>query len=116
MVTLFLSLQCYPFFSLSRSHDLVVSTVTNNRFMFTGREYASTFSIYEYRARAYHPGLGRFTSEDPMGFAAGDYNVFRYCHNDPLDLTDPMGLDTLAAERLKLFHWRMNAGAIAIGR
>jgi hypothetical protein len=31
-------------------------------------------------------------SEDPKLFDAGDYNLFRYCHNDPLDLTDPMGL------------------------
>ena len=22
---------------------------------------------------------------------AGDYNLFRYCHNDPIDFTDPMG-------------------------
>ncbi len=32
-------------------------------------------------------------SEDPKLFDAGDYNLFRYCHNDPIDLTDPMGLD-----------------------
>jgi hypothetical protein len=31
-------------------------------------------------------------SEDPKGFDAGDYNLFRYCHNDPLDRVDPMGL------------------------
>jgi RHS repeat-associated protein len=67
----------------------------NSRFMFTGREYTSTFSIYEYRARAYHPGLGRFTGEDPKGFDAGDYNLFRYCHNDPEDLVDPMGLEII---------------------
>jgi hypothetical protein len=30
-------------------------------------------------------------SEDPKGFDAGDYNLFRYVHNDPADLTDPMG-------------------------
>jgi hypothetical protein len=35
-------------------------------------------------------------SEDPKLFDAGDYNVFRYCHNDPIDLTDPMGLDDTA--------------------
>jgi hypothetical protein len=35
-------------------------------------------------------------SEDPKLFDAGDYNLFRYCHNDPIDLTDPMGLDTMA--------------------
>jgi RHS repeat-associated protein len=64
-----------------------------NRFMFTGREWAPVnVGFYEYRARAYHPGLGRFMSEDPKLFDAGDYNLFRYCHNDPEDLTDPMGL------------------------
>jgi RHS repeat-associated protein len=75
------------------------STAYNNRFLFTGREYAATyrgnyvslFRFYEYRARAYHPDLGRFMSEDPKGFDAGDYNRFRYCHNDPVDFTDPMG-------------------------
>jgi RHS repeat-associated protein len=61
--------------------------------MFTGREYIQQFGIYEYRARAYYPGLGRFLSEDPKGFDAGDYNLFRYCKNDPEDLTDPTGLD-----------------------
>jgi RHS repeat-associated protein len=75
------------------------STSYDNRFLFTGREYAATYrstntglNFYEYRARAYHPGLGRFMSEDPKLFGAGDYNLFRYCHNDPLDMTDPMGL------------------------
>jgi hypothetical protein len=32
-------------------------------------------------------------SEDPKGFDAGDYNLFRYCNNDPLDKTDPMGTE-----------------------
>ncbi|MFZ0916577.1 MAG: RHS repeat-associated core domain-containing protein, partial [Candidatus Udaeobacter sp.] len=69
----------------------------SNRFMFTGRDYSNMFGFYEYRARAYHPGLGRFMSEDPKLFDAGDYNLFRYCHNDPIDFTDPMGLqDTVA--------------------
>ncbi len=75
----------------STSQPINASTV-GNRFMFTGREYAQKFGVYEYRNRAYHPGLGRFTSEDPMGFAAGDNNLFRYCGNDPIDRVDPMGL------------------------
>jgi len=62
----------------------------NNRFLFTGREYAGAW-VYEYRARVYHAGLGRFMSEDPKLFDAGDYNLFRYCHNDPMDNVDPMG-------------------------
>jgi hypothetical protein len=35
-------------------------------------------------------------SEDPKLFDAGDYNLFRYCHNDPIDFTDPMGLESPA--------------------
>jgi RHS repeat-associated protein len=72
----------------------------SNRFLFTGREYANLFGFYEYRARAYHPGLGRFMSEDPKLFEAGDYNLFRYCHNDPIDFTDPMGLEVGFGESL----------------
>jgi RHS repeat-associated protein len=64
----------------------------NNRFKFTGREYQAAFGIYEYRNRAYHPGLGRFLSEDRMGFAAGDTNLYRYCGGDPVNRTDPFGL------------------------
>jgi RHS repeat-associated protein len=72
----------------------------SNRFMFTGREYSNMFGFYEYRARAYHAGLGRFMSEDPKLFDAGDYNLFRYCHNDPVDFTDPMGLEVGFGESL----------------
>jgi hypothetical protein len=31
-------------------------------------------------------------SEEPKLFDAGDYNLFRYCRNDPVDNVDPMGL------------------------
>jgi RHS repeat-associated protein len=70
------------------------STSYGNRFLFTGREYDGAW-VYEYRARVYHSSLGRFMSEDPKLFDAGDYNLFRYCHNDPIDMTDPMGLGAL---------------------
>jgi RHS repeat-associated protein len=69
----------------------ISTTAYNNRFLFTGREYLGAW-VYDYRARLYHAYLGRFMSEDPKLFDAGDYNLFRYCHNDPIDMTDPMGL------------------------
>jgi hypothetical protein len=31
-------------------------------------------------------------SEDPMGFGAGDSNMFRYCGGDPVNSIDPFGL------------------------
>src|SRR5690606_545871 len=45
------------------------------------------------RARMYDPKLGRFISEDPIGFAGGDVNLYGYVWNNPLHFTDPMGLD-----------------------
>lgn len=63
-----------------------------NRFMFTGREFIRELGIYDYRNRFYHPGIGRFLQTDPTGFDAGDMNLFRYCGDDPVNRTDPLGL------------------------
>jgi RHS repeat-associated protein len=69
-----------------------------NRFLFTGREWLSDVKLYDYRARMYQPELGRFLQPDPKQFAAGDYNLYRYCHNDPVNRTDPTGLQTFMIE------------------
>src|SRR6266404_5059665 len=63
-----------------------------NRFLFTGREWLTDLHLYDYRNRMYQPELGRFLQPDPKEFAAGDYNLYRYCHNDPVDKSDPLGL------------------------
>jgi hypothetical protein len=44
------------------------------------------------RARWYDPATQRWTSRDPIEFAAGDGNLYRYVGNDPADRTDPTGL------------------------
>src|SRR5581483_7434368 len=59
----------------------------------------AAFNFYEYRARAYNAKFGRFMSEDPKLFDAGDYNLFRYCHNDPVDNVDPLGLEENLAQK-----------------
>jgi uncharacterized protein RhaS with RHS repeats len=40
----------------------------------------------------YNPLLGRWMEEDPLGFEAGDANLYRYVSNDPTNLVDPTGL------------------------
>jgi RHS repeat-associated protein len=62
------------------------------RFAFTGREWDEVAGLYYQRARHYDPDLGRFIQEDPLGFVAGDPNLYRYVGNQPLTLTDPTGM------------------------
>jgi hypothetical protein len=40
----------------------------------------------------YDPTVGRFLEDDPIGFAAGDPNLYRYVGNSPTNKTDPSGL------------------------
>ncbi|NEZ55453.1 RHS repeat-associated core domain-containing protein [Leptolyngbyaceae cyanobacterium CCMR0081] len=44
-----------------------------------------------YRARYYDPTVDRFISENPLGFDAGDANLYRYVFNSPTNYTDPSG-------------------------
>jgi RHS repeat-associated protein len=60
-------------------------------FAYTGREWDPAVGLYFYRARWYDPRAGRFTSEDPLGFAAGDANLSRYVGNGATLWVDPSG-------------------------
>jgi RHS repeat-associated protein len=60
-------------------------------FLFAGMEYDSATSLYHTQSRYYSPGLQRFLSEDPQGFAGGDSNFFAYVGNSPANATDPLG-------------------------
>ncbi len=65
--------------------------LAGDRFTFTGREWDPELGFYYYRARFYDPTTGRFISQDPIGFASGDTNHYRYVGNSPLDYVDPSG-------------------------
>jgi RHS repeat-associated protein len=62
------------------------------RFGYTGRELDTETGLNYYRARYYDPSIGRFISEDPIGFDAGDMNLYRYVANTPMTYTDPSGM------------------------
>jgi RHS repeat-associated protein len=62
-----------------------------NRHQFTGREFDDFTGLHYYRARFYDGNLGRFISEDPIGFAGGDVNLYGYVWNNPQNWVDPSG-------------------------
>ncbi|WP_164102594.1 RHS repeat-associated core domain-containing protein [Candidatus Laterigemmans baculatus] len=60
-------------------------------FAFTGRERDTESSLQYNRDRYYDPVVGRWASQDPIGFEAGDANLYRYGSNGPSMSTDPSG-------------------------
>jgi RHS repeat-associated protein len=69
-------------------------TTSTNNLMFAGREQdlPSPYELYYFRGRYYATDIQRFLSEDPIGFAGGDTNLYRYNGNNPLIGNDPTGL------------------------
>jgi RHS repeat-associated protein len=78
------------------------ASTTGFRYGYTGREQDSETGLDYYRARYYDSANGRFISEDPIRFAAGDTNIYRYVGNSPTNGTDPFGLFDWGEFREKL--------------
>jgi|GEM_PF-3352703 len=79
----------------SAIYDSFGNKITSNlttRYQYTGREYDEYTGLMFYRARFYDPQIGRFTSEDPIGFEGGDVNLYGYVGNNPIKFNDPTGL------------------------
>ena len=62
------------------------------RHRFTGRERDDETGLGYHTHRYYAPWLGRWISCDPVGVEAG-LNLYVYCFDNPIGLTDPLGTD-----------------------
>lgn len=68
-------------------------------FQYTGQIYLSGPDLYHYKARAYSPTLGRFLQTDPISYDDG-LNWYAYVGNDPVNGTDPSGLQMVTVEHI----------------
>lgn len=66
---------------------------SSNPYQYTGRENDGN-GIYYYRSRYYDSKLGRFISEDPIGFNGG-LNIYAYAFDSPTRFYDPTGRDAI---------------------
>ncbi|WP_237722930.1 RHS repeat-associated core domain-containing protein, partial [Singulisphaera acidiphila] len=62
-------------------------------YLHQGGRYDGVSALYSFRHRDYSATLGRWTSQDPLKFRAGDTNLFRYTFGNPITFNDPTGLD-----------------------
>jgi RHS repeat-associated protein len=68
---------------------------------------------YEFRNRVYSPSLGRWLSNDPLGFKSGDANHFYYLSNNPNTHIDPIGLCSTESINMALKLVKEYSAAIA---
>jgi RHS repeat-associated protein len=98
----------------SASYDSFGNATGNlsTRYGYTGREFDADLGLQYSRARWYDATVGRFISEDPIGFAGGDVNLYGYVGNKPIKYFDPLGLqascgdqdDSCSKDRLDMWH------------
>ncbi len=65
----------------------------DNRFGWRGYWYDAHLQKYHVRHRVYDPREGRWMQNDPLGFGAGDQDLYRYCGGEYSMGYDPEGLE-----------------------
>ena len=66
-------------------------------FGYTGKPTDEVTGMTNHWQRWYDPALGKWISTDPIGFAAGDANLYRYVGNDVNRLVDSNGMQETGA-------------------
>jgi len=59
--------------------------------LYCGYFFDADTALYNVRWRIYHSTLSTWLTRDPMGYSAGDANLYRYVGNRPLDHRDARG-------------------------
>ena len=76
-------------------------------YAYTARPTDTQTRLQNNRNRWYDADEGRWISQDPIGFEAGDANLYRYVNNSALTMIDPLGLErqpTLTSEEAEKLH------------
>jgi RHS repeat-associated protein len=70
----------------------ITNAEIENNLRFPGQYYDGETGLHYNYFRYYDPSTGRYITKDPIGFAGGDVNLYRYVGNNPISIRDPGGL------------------------
>ena len=65
-------------------------------YKYSGKEWDSRASLYDFSARMYNPSLTRFTTMDPLAEKYYSISPYAYCANNPVNFVDPEGMNWYA--------------------
>ena len=82
----------YIYDEFGNLRDSLIPT-DDNPFRFAGKRLLGDTGKYDFIYRTYDPSLGKFIQRDPKGFADG-INLYTFLRNNPLTLTDSLGLES----------------------
>jgi RHS repeat-associated protein len=74
-----------------------------NHLRFPGQYYDAETGLHYNLHRYYDPRLGRYISEDPIGFLSSSLNLYAY-PTDPINRSDPLGLDCGDPDAVHIYH------------
>ena len=96
--------QYYPFGKMW--DDLIWGSGSTQPFRYGGKELDRMHGLdcYDYGARMYDPGIGRFMSIDPKAEDYYDTSPYAYCLNNPIKNTDPDGRSVWSRGAKLLWH------------
>jgi RHS repeat-associated protein len=97
------------------SQNYYVQNAPSILFGYTGAFYDTETRLQYNRERWYDYNLGRWLSQDPMGFAAGDTNLSRYVGNSPTNAIDPSGQIIVIVEGIRTDKDSTNSRQFANG-
>ena len=86
------SIENHKFYDAYGNVTSETNSAVDTIFGYTGRMWDDDIDLQNNLNRWYDSGVGRWLTEDPIGFAAGDPNLYRYVGNSPGMGVDPSGL------------------------
>jgi len=75
-----------------RGDVIRLCSAIDNELLYTGRRRDPETGLQLNRNRFYHSQLGRWVNRDPIGYDAGDMNLYEYVGSRPTFFQDPEGL------------------------